>query len=635
YDASVPWALPDADRARKVRLALNLAVDKQAIIQRVLGGLGTAAGTVTFYPRDPWATEALLQPYPYDPAKAKALLAEAGYPKGLEVTMNLTAWPGRGYLPDVGEAVATYWEKVGIKVKRRPIDRAVFQADFRARSYTGVTLAYAGPVIASEPWEQDVTGFDPHWSAGLQNIYMAGNLFNNLVTVDEQLNYVPELAQSWEAQDDGKVYVFQLHKGVKFHDGTDFDAAAEVWNFERIMDPEEKALGRPLFQIVAAVEALDAHTVKFTLKYPSQTLLPSLAIYPRSLFIKAPSTYKTWGRKDAHLHPTGTGPFKLARWEPNQIIVLEKNPEYFKPGLPYLDRIEFKIMKDGITRATALRAGEVDFVNYVAKELVERLSKDPKIQLLRGPDTQSVNISFHNTRKPFDDVRVRQALGGYGLDRPAIAKTAMMGHGQALWSFVPPGGKDHIDFGEEFPYNPEKARALLKDAGFDEKTPLKYTIMTHGAEPSLPTIATIIKTQLAQIGVEVTVEVLDRPIFLKRLTSPNPADRDWDQIVNLTGSSLDAYTRSFVLDSRAGVNLVNHQDSQLDALWDQLKQAPTPQEFSRLSHEVQRHILRNMIQISATTLPFMQAARDYVKGFVYERGFKIRFEGTWLDKPQG
>jgi peptide/nickel transport system substrate-binding protein len=153
YDPTVPWALPDAERARKVRLALNLAVDKQAIIQQVLGGLGTPAGAVNFYPADPWASEALLKPYPYDPDRAKALLAEAGYPKGFEVTMNLTAWPGRGFLPDVGEAVATYWEKIGIKVKRRPVDRAVFSADFRARSYAGVALAYAGPVIAPEPWE--------------------------------------------------------------------------------------------------------------------------------------------------------------------------------------------------------------------------------------------------------------------------------------------------------------------------------------------------------------------------------------------------------------------------------------------------------------------------------------------------
>ena len=153
YDSKVPWAQPDVERAHKVRLALNLAVDKKAIVQQVLGGLGAAVGTVNYYPTDPWATKALLEPLPYDPAKAKALLGEAGYPTGFEVTMNLTAWPGRGFLPDVGEAVATYWEKIGLKVKRRPVDRAVFASDFRKRAYAGVALAYAGPIIAPEPWE--------------------------------------------------------------------------------------------------------------------------------------------------------------------------------------------------------------------------------------------------------------------------------------------------------------------------------------------------------------------------------------------------------------------------------------------------------------------------------------------------
>ncbi len=153
YDPKVPWAQPDAERARKVRMALNLAVDKNAIMQRVLGGLGVVTGAWLSYPSDPWASETLKKPYPYDPARAKALLAEAGYPNGFEATMNLTAWPGRGFLPDVGEAVATYWEKIGVKMKRRPVDRAVFASDFRARAYSGVSVAYAAPLVAPEPWE--------------------------------------------------------------------------------------------------------------------------------------------------------------------------------------------------------------------------------------------------------------------------------------------------------------------------------------------------------------------------------------------------------------------------------------------------------------------------------------------------
>jgi peptide/nickel transport system substrate-binding protein len=153
YDPKVPWAQPDAERAKKVRLALNLAVDKKAIMERVLGGVGSPVGTVNYYPTDPWISPALLKPIPYDPARAKTLLKEAGYPNGFDLTMNLTAWPGRGFLPDVGEAVATYWEKIGLKIKRRPVDRAVFASDFRARAYAGVALAYAGPIIAPEPWE--------------------------------------------------------------------------------------------------------------------------------------------------------------------------------------------------------------------------------------------------------------------------------------------------------------------------------------------------------------------------------------------------------------------------------------------------------------------------------------------------
>jgi ABC-type transport system substrate-binding protein len=179
YDPKVPWALPDAEKAKKVRLALNYAVDKQAIMQRVLGGLGTVVNSWLSYPADPWATDALKKPLPFDPAKAKQLLAEAGYPNGFETTMNLTAWPGRGYLPDVGEAVATYWEKIGIKVKRRPLDRAVFASDFRARKYSGVALAYAAPLVAPEAWEVLIRG--SHTKAAL-------NLFVEHPKLDEYLD---------------------------------------------------------------------------------------------------------------------------------------------------------------------------------------------------------------------------------------------------------------------------------------------------------------------------------------------------------------------------------------------------------------------------------------------------------------
>ena len=493
-------------------------------------------------------------------------------------------------------------------------------AAWAQQSKSGGTLQVA--------WESDVTGLDPHLSPGLQAYRVVGNLFNSLVTIDTDLNYVPDLAESWEILENGKVYVFHLRRGVKFHDGTDFDAEVVRWNFQRITDPEEKALDAPNYSIVESLEVIDAHTVKFTLKHPSMILLPVLAAYRTGFLQMSPASYKQWGKDDVRLHPVGTGPFKLVRWEQNRLIVLEKNPHYFKPGLPYLDRIDFRIMKEGVTRVTALRTGEVDFANWIPSEHLERLTTEPQLQMIRGRDAQRAQCYF-NLRKPaFQDVRVRHALLGHGIDRHAIARTALLGFAQPLWSFVPPGARGHLDFGDRFAYDPEKAKALLKEAGYDAQNPLRYTLMTHAAEASLPTIATIMKTQYAKLGVEVTVEVLDRPIFLRRLTR----DRDWDQLLNLSGGSFDTYSSTRLIDTRSGNNSSNHQDTHVDALIDRLREATTEEGFLQAGYELQRYVTENMLFQSVTTLPFSQAARTYVKGYENLYGYKIRFETTWLEK---
>ena len=134
--------------------------------------------------------------------------------------------------------------------------------------------------------------------------------------------------------ENSKVYVFHLRKGVKFHDGTDFDAEVVRWNYQRIMNPEEKAFVAPFFAIVDSVEALDAHTVKFTLKHPSMTLLPVMAAERVGFLQMSPESFKKWGKEEIRLHPSGTGPFKFGRWDQNQIIVLEKNPTTSNRGFP-------------------------------------------------------------------------------------------------------------------------------------------------------------------------------------------------------------------------------------------------------------------------------------------------------------
>ena len=154
-------------------------------------------------------------------------------------------------------------------------------------------------------------------------------------------------------------------------------------------------------------------------------------------------------------------------------------------------------------------------------------------------------------------------------------------------------------------------------------------MVTHGAEPALPTIATIMKTQLAKIGVEVTVEVIDRPIFLRRLAT----DRDWELMLNLSGAVLDTYTVTRLIDTRAGNNPTNHEDTHVDALIDRMKEAATEEAYLKAGHDLQRYVVVDMMYYpGVTTLPFIQAARTYVKGYENLHGHKIRFETTWLDR---
>ncbi len=154
YDPSVPWAQPDAEKALKVRQALALAIDKEAVVDVALGGLGRANVSLPFYFQgEPW-TLPEFEPIGYDPDEARRLLAEAGHEGCWEFTINLVPWPGRAFLPAVGEAVATQWEaNLGCRITRRPLDRAVFATDFRERTYPGVAVPYAMPFVGREPWQ--------------------------------------------------------------------------------------------------------------------------------------------------------------------------------------------------------------------------------------------------------------------------------------------------------------------------------------------------------------------------------------------------------------------------------------------------------------------------------------------------
>jgi glutathione transport system substrate-binding protein len=219
----------------------------------------------------------------------------------------------------------------------------------------------------------------------------------------------------------GKTYVFHLEEGVKFHDGTDFDAQVAKWNIDRILNPEVKAWVRPYYEDIDRVEAVDTYTLRVRMKEPSGALPIALAGYFQGIPMVSPKAVEKYG-DDWQRHPIGTGPFMMKEWIPGEHVLLVKNPHYFKQGLPYLDALDCRIMKEPLTAITSLRAGEIDFIVRVPLQQVPILERNAGITVVTGP-AMIPTIGFLNLRvKPFKDLRARRAIGGYGIDRAEIAR---------------------------------------------------------------------------------------------------------------------------------------------------------------------------------------------------------------------
>lgn len=187
-----------------------------------------------------------------------------------------------------------------------------------------------------------------------------------------------------------------------------------------------------------------------------------------------------------------------------------KNARYFKPGLPYLDKLVLKTMQDATTRITALRAGELAFATWIPLEMVPLVERVAGLQVLTRPIYSVWDLRPNVTVKPFDDLRVRQTVLGYGLDRRETVKVAFGGRGQPSVSMLTPGMPGYDPMMERYPYNPQQAKALLQAAGYGPGNPLQFTLFSPTIEPAFTNVPTLMQAQLARLGVQMKVEMLDK-----------------------------------------------------------------------------------------------------------------------------
>jgi peptide/nickel transport system substrate-binding protein len=352
-------------------------------------------------------------------------------------------------------------------------------------------------------------GLDPTTatSAAIPRVVYS-NVLEGLLKIDRKGRVVQALAQDYKFTSDGKTYTFLLKKGVTFHDGTSFDAEDVKFTLERLMDQNTGTAHPEYYKDIDSVQKMDKYTIRIKLKDANSMFLFNLA-RPDSVIVNKEAVDKL---KTA---PVGTGPFKFIEWVRGDHITLAKFESYHKKGVPYLEKVIFKFIGDPSAQIASLKAGDIDVIAYdVSPENAALLEKDPKFKVLNGYTTTEVILSTNNSRKPFDDVRVRKAMA-YAIDRNALIKGAMSGYGVPIGSHMDPGNPYYVDLTSVYPYNPQKAKELLAEAGYPNgfeaviKLPERFAYAKRSGE--------IVADMLSQVGIKLKIELAEWGQWIDRV----------------------------------------------------------------------------------------------------------------------
>jgi len=322
------------------------------------------------------------------------------------------------------------------------------------------------------------------------------------------LSLEPGLAESWEASDDGKTYTFKLRE-AQFHDGTPFTAEDAAFCIDRAANAE----GTPwqfILQVVESTEAPDPRTCVVHLENVWAPFEADLAMFSASIFPKA--AYEEQG--DAFFeHPIGTGPFQFVSRTPDVEVVLEKNPNYWQPGVPYLDGVTFKVLQDSNARVLQLQGGELDIATLVPYNQLEIFRNDPAYTVYPENVARIDIVSINTTRPPFDDKTLRQAMN-YAVNKESIIQNVLFGNGEIATSFLPKmPGRDLNS--PSYSYDPEKAKALVAESAGKDGFEADYNVTAGDAVGTQ--VAQLVAADLAQIGGKINVVPIDGNTLLERL----------------------------------------------------------------------------------------------------------------------
>ncbi len=395
---------------------------------------------------------------------------------------------------------------------------AVFAALFLV---AGMSLFAAGAAEEAAVVEQDlviathsdIVSLDPHGSNDSPSSQVRTQIYDTLLYHDENLELHPGLAVEWEMIED-TVWEFQLREGVTFHNGDAFTADAVKANFERVIDPEFGSERAFLYDMITEVRVVDDLTVQIETEYPFAPLLAHLAHDAGG--IAHPDALEEAGFDE--VEPIGTGPFVLELWEPGDEIVLVRNDDYWG-DLPNLESVTFQIVPEESTRLAMVERGDAHIAEILQPANMGRAEGSPAMNLELYESLSLTYVSFNTQKEPFDDVRVRQAIT-MAIDKESIIEGIVEGAG------VPAVGPinelvfgAHPDLADlELAYDPDRAAELLADAGYPDG--FETTVWTND-NPTRIAIAEVMQHNLAEVGIDVSIEVLEWGAYLDETAEGN------------------------------------------------------------------------------------------------------------------
>lgn len=493
-----------------------------------------------------------------------------------------------------------------------------------AQSNEARTLVY---VMAQQPVHLDPPNIE---DAGSPHI--AIHVTEPLVMIGGDGALRPHLAESWEANEDATVWTFHLRQGVLFTDGTPFNAAAVKYTFDRAVDPNEPKRARADIDQVRAVEVMDAYTVRFHLKGPYSDL-PNL-LTQEVMFIVSPTAAEALGA-DFATSPVGTGPFMVESFVSGESAILVRNPNYWQP-MGNVDRIEVLRVAEVSTRAFMLETGEADVVQEPSLDDIAYLDGLDGISVHLNPSVRQYMVSINTLVEPLDDVRVRQALN-YAIDKEAIVEHLLAGTGVVNDSPLPPTVAGHVSVGT-YPYDPERARELLEEAGYGSGFTLNYWGPTPGRSQANAEIGQQIQAWLGDIGIEVEISTADGAANVERITlPPEGSEAAGKNLMFLGGPAPQGaqvfFEQFFTTQSwaPAGGNRGFYSNSRIDELVQRTGAIADPVERQTLFEEIQTLLMEDAPWIFLHTISHIWGVNDRVTGLEFMPNDLVLFTHARID----